>query len=210
MIPFRSAEEMLTAHEQMFGTAGRQAAELVLRRATTLFAVPLEALNIRVVLAPIELGPYNRHTGYCAGGEGEAAFILGNRHKVRLAKNTLVLVQDLRGFEDFIVHELTHHRQRQLLAAHADDRAWRSTRGGAHRDKGWYAAIAEAAPNYLGVEFPQSSWPTGPRPRKGGQQLSEVEATHWPSSFRLLLMGEDGDPQAGDARLPKVKVAAAG
>jgi hypothetical protein len=63
MIPFRSPEEMLIAHEQMFGEAGRQAAELVLRWATTLFAVPLGALNIRVVLAPVELGPYNRHTG---------------------------------------------------------------------------------------------------------------------------------------------------
>jgi hypothetical protein len=103
MIPFRSAEEMLIAHEQMFGAPGRQAAQLVLRWATTLFAVPLEVLNIRVVLAPVELGPYNRHTGYCAGGEGEAAFILANRHKVKLAKNTLVLVGSLQGFEDFIV-----------------------------------------------------------------------------------------------------------
>jgi hypothetical protein len=35
--------------------------------ATTLFAVPLDVLNIRVVLAPIELGPYNRHAGYHYG-----------------------------------------------------------------------------------------------------------------------------------------------
>jgi hypothetical protein len=203
MIPFRSAEEMLTAHEQMFGSPGRQAAQLVLRWATTLFAVPLEALNIRVVLAPVELGPYNRHTGYCAGGEGEAAFILGNRHKVRLAKNTLVLVQDLQGFEDFIVHELTHHRQRQLLAAHADDPAWRSTRGGAHRDKGWYAAIAEAAPRYLGVYFPPEAWPTGPRPRKGSRTLNEVQAGHWPAAFRDLIA-------MGDERLPGVEAPAAG
>jgi hypothetical protein len=78
MIPFRSPQVMLDAHEQMFGAAGRQCAEMVLRWAGTLFAVPLDTLNIRIVLAPIEVGPYNRHSGYCAGGEDKAAFILGN------------------------------------------------------------------------------------------------------------------------------------
>jgi hypothetical protein len=208
MIPFRSAKEMLTAHEQMFGEAGRRAAGIVLHWASKLFAVPLDALNIRVVLAPVELGPYNRHTGYCAGGEGEAAFILGNRHMVRLEKNTLVLVHGFERMEDFIVHELTHHRQQQLVAAHPGDPAWQSKRGGTHRNRAWYQSIAEAAPNYLGVRFPETSWPTGRRPKKGGSQLSEVEATHWPTSFRLLLMGEDGDPEAGDPRLPKVQAAA--
>jgi hypothetical protein len=58
MKPFRSREEMLDAHELMFGNAGRQCAEIVLYWATTLFAVPLDVLNIRVVLAPVELGPY--------------------------------------------------------------------------------------------------------------------------------------------------------
>jgi hypothetical protein len=67
MKPFRSAEEMLDAHELMFGEAGRRCAEIVLKWAATLFAVPLETLNIRVVLAPVELGPYNRHTGYHYG-----------------------------------------------------------------------------------------------------------------------------------------------
>jgi hypothetical protein len=52
MKPFRSREEMLDAHELMFGNAGRQCAEIVLYWATTLFAVPLDVLNIRVVLAP--------------------------------------------------------------------------------------------------------------------------------------------------------------
>ena len=61
MKPFHSHEEMLDAHELMFGNAGRRCAEIVLYWATTLFAVPLDALNIRVVLAPVELGPYNRH-----------------------------------------------------------------------------------------------------------------------------------------------------
>jgi hypothetical protein len=97
MIPFRSPQEMLDAHRQMFGDAGRECAEMVLRWATTLFAVPLDALNIRVVLAPVELGPYNRHTGYCEGGEGSAAFILGNRHIVKLRNGTLTLVQNRRN-----------------------------------------------------------------------------------------------------------------
>jgi hypothetical protein len=54
---------MLDTHVRMFGEAGRQCAEIVLRWAGTLFAQPLDALNIRVVLAPVELGPYNRHAG---------------------------------------------------------------------------------------------------------------------------------------------------
>src|SRR6516164_3532719 len=83
MKPFTSPEQMLDAHELMFGLAGRQCAELVLKWAGTLFAVPLDAFNIRVVLAPVELGPYNRHSGYIYGGEGKGAFILGNRHIVR-------------------------------------------------------------------------------------------------------------------------------
>src|SRR6516165_1619411 len=93
MTRFRSPQEMLDAHEQMFGEAGRQCAEIVLRWATTLFAVPLDALNVRVVLAPVELGPYNRHTGYNYGRDS-GTFILGNRHIVKLKGGTLVLVQD--------------------------------------------------------------------------------------------------------------------
>jgi hypothetical protein len=186
---------MLDAHEQMFGEAGRQCAEIVLRWATTLFAVPLAALNVRIVLAPVELGPYNRHTGYHYGRDS-GTFVLANRHIVKLQGGTLVLVQDgaghlLRRVEDFIVHELTHARQAQLEAQHG----WTRKRGD-HRDKGWYAAIAEACPNYLGVEFPLSSWPKGPRPKKGTNPLTEVEGTHWPGSFRELAMMDD-------PRLPK-------
>ena len=94
MKSFRSPEEMLDAHELMFGTAGRQCAEVVLKWAITLFAVPLDALNIRVVLAPVELGPYNRHAGYHYGPEGSGAFILGNRHIVQFKDGTLVLKRD--------------------------------------------------------------------------------------------------------------------
>jgi hypothetical protein len=195
--PFRSPEEMLDAHELMFGDAGRQCAAIVQRWATTLFAAPLDVLNIRVVLAPIELGPYNRHAGYHFAGKG--AFILGNRHIVQLKGGTLAPTRPADGLldplQDFIVHELTHGRQDQLLREHPD---WKVTRG-VHRDLGWYCAIAEACPRYLGVEFPRSSWPTGPRTRKG--TLTEVEATHWPESFRTLVAAED-------PRLPKAAKAA--
>lgn len=202
MKPFRSAEEMLDAHELMFGEAGRQCAEVILKWAGTLFAVPLDTLNIRVVLAPVELGPYNRHAGYCHGGEGQAAFILGNRHIVKLSNGTLVLNQSrvaetgVGRFEDFIVHELTHVRQAQLL----HENSWKMKRG-AHRDQAWYTAIAEACPRYLGVECPRSSWPTGPRPRKGSNTLTEVQMTHWPAALRLLVY-------ENDERLPKVARAA--
>jgi hypothetical protein len=47
----------------VFGEAGRHCAEIAVRWVETLIAQPLEALNIRVVLAPVELGPYNRHAG---------------------------------------------------------------------------------------------------------------------------------------------------
>ena len=97
---------------------------------------------------------------------------------------------------DFIVHELTHERQGQLLQQHG----WKKTRGD-HRDRGWYRAISEACPKYLGVEFPEASWPTGPRPRKGTNPLTEVEVTHWPNSMRELAM-------ANDPRLPKIAKAA--
>jgi hypothetical protein len=197
MTPFHSFEEMLDAHEAMFGPPGRKCAEIVQRWAATLFAVPLDALNIRVVLAPIELGPYNRHAGYHYAGQG--AFILANRHIVRLKNGTLELTRPadelLDPLQDFIVHELTHARQQLLLREHPE---WKVTRG-AHRDRGWYAAIAEACPRYLGVEFPRSSWPTGPRTRKG--TLTEVEATHWPESFRMLV-------ESDDPRLPKISKAA--
>lgn len=196
MKPFRSTDEMLDAHELMFGHAGRHCAELVVKWATTLFAVPLEALNIRVVLAPVELGPYNRHAGYIHSGDG--AFILGNRHIVRWIDGTLTLVQSEHWLsEDFIVHELTHARQAQLLREHAGEKGWeRGKRPGAHRDRGWYAAIAEACPQFLGIELPASLWPTGPRTREG--TLTEVEMTHWPQSIRALMVEHD-------PRLPQIE-----
>ena len=62
MKPFQSPKEMLDTHEPMFG--GRAA---MCRNCAALggnvIAQPLDALNICVVLAPVELGPYNRHAG---------------------------------------------------------------------------------------------------------------------------------------------------
>jgi hypothetical protein len=57
----------------MFGAAGRTCAELVLHWAPILFAAPLDPLAIRVVLAPVEIGPYNKHRGY-HHGDGTKAF----------------------------------------------------------------------------------------------------------------------------------------
>jgi hypothetical protein len=200
MLPFSSAAEMLHTHELMFGEAGRQCAEVVVRLADTLFATPLNALNIRVVLAPVELGPYNRHAGYHYGGgsDGDGTFILGNRHIVKLSGGSLKLKGDdtaddyLRGMESFIVHELTHARQRQLQRQHGGDKRYLMKRG-AHRDHGWYEAISEACPRYLGVEFPRSAWPAGPRSGAHQGRLTEVEVTHWPSSFCGLI--DRGDPR---------------
>jgi hypothetical protein len=180
--------------------------------------------SIRVVLAPVELGPYNRHAGYIYGGEGRGAFILGNRHMVHFSQGALIpgpepadverrarrhrlkhgdteptTPKQIIGSEDFIVHELTHARQGQLLREHAGDKEWKITRPGAHRDRGWYTAISEAAPKYLGVEVPPSLWPTGPRTRPG--TLTEVEMTHWPESLRTLV-------EANDPRLLKTRIAA--
>jgi len=187
---------MIETHELMFGEAGRICAELVCRH-VKLFDEPLGALNIRIVLAPVEIGPYNRHYGYIHSSSFH--FILGNRHICTFDKEGgLVLRKDgwLVGAEDFIVHELTHYRQDILLARHG----WPQNRDrGVHRDRGWYAAIAEAAPRYFGVAFPETTWPKLKSVRKGGKitkvaeagRLTEVEVTHWPGSFRTLIANED-------------------
>ncbi len=102
MKPFGSAEEMLTAHEFMFGAAGQTCAEIVLRWAPRLFAVPLDPLAVRVVLAPVEIGPYNRHTGYHSG-DGRTTFILGNRHHCQFCEGEIT-INDRQRLEDFIRH----------------------------------------------------------------------------------------------------------
>jgi hypothetical protein len=174
---------MLNAHELMFGAAGRTAAAMVLKWARCLFAVPIDPLTVRVVLAPVEIGPYNKHQGYHSG-DGQSSFILGNRHHCAFCGGQIAIRCEA-DFEDFIVHELTHRRQTQLLQEHQ----WPRTRPGAHRDRGWYFAVSEASLNYLGVEIPEYSWPTGPRTRKG--TLDEKDMTHWPSSIRALASSGD-------------------
>jgi hypothetical protein len=186
MKPFGSAAEMLVAHELMFGAAGRKCAEFVLRWAPRLFAVPLDPLHMRVVLAPAELSPYNRQTGYHCG-DGVTTFILANRHHCDFSSPTEIRIIDIGRFEDFIIHELTHARQAQLMWQNG----WSFGSRGVHRDLGWYTAVAEACPNYLGVQLPRSSWPTGPRTRKG--TLTEADMTYWPGSLRTLA-------RRGDAR----------
>jgi hypothetical protein len=195
MRPFSSSEEMIAVHETMFGDAGRFCAETVLRYAPSLFAEPLDPLRIRVVLAPVEIGPYNKHAGYTIHGGNEVYhFILGNRHICDYARDGSFRLPDLGRAQDFIIHELTHHRQDSLLARYR----WPQNRG-VHRDKGWYTAIAEAAPRYLGVAFPASVWPKLKSQRQNGSvikladpdRLTEPEVTHWPHSFRALIAVRD-------------------
>src|SRR4029077_21112394 len=108
-----------------------------------------------------EMGGYNRHYGWT----NSANLILGN------SETEKIILRDLQFAKDFIVHELTHHRQRNLLGYRASERGTR----GVHRDRGWYGAIAEAAPRYLGVAFPESIWPRQKSVRKGGKVLKVQE-----------------------------------
>lgn len=203
MHTFRDDQHLLECHEAMFGAAGRRCGEIVLKYATTLFARPIEALRFRVIFAPIELGPYNRHAGYIyeAGG-----LILLNRHVCKWQDDELVLTQEgiSGGVEDLLVHELTHARQGQILR---DQHIRVNASRGDHRDRGWYQAISEAAPKYLGVEIPESIWPrtksvrvkaddgrTVVRKRTVPATLTEVDMTHWPESIRNLR-------DSGDTRL---------
>jgi hypothetical protein len=146
--------------------------------------VPLDPLSIRVVLAPYELGPYNRSTGYYKDA-GEQDFILGNRHHCRFNAVGDLELRDVQRLTDFIVHELTHARQAQLMKANG----WMFGSRGVHRDRGWYTAISEAAPRYLNVEVPEALWPKGQRAQKG--RLTETALTHWPASIRDLVEAKD-------------------
>ena len=74
-----------------------------------------------------------------------------------------------------------------LLHENRGVRGWSQTGGNVHRDKGWYTAIAEAAPNYLGVEVPADVWPSRTRP----DTQTELEMSHWPESIRALAEAND-------------------
>lgn len=118
--------------------------------------------------------------------------MLANRHHCQLCGGELK-IDNPNDFTDFIVHELTHTRQATLLAENAGVWGWARHPGrGSHRDKGWYTAISEACPNYLGHELPESAWPK----RYSDATLTEPEMTHWPASIRALV-------KRRDPRLPK-------
>ena len=176
MNPFSSISEMVDTHELTFGEAGRLCAEMVCRH-VHLFDEPLNPLWIRVILAPIELGPYNRHYGYTnavprENAENSFTLIFGNRHICGLASDGSITLRNRTETEDFIVHELTHHRQAILLARNL----WiPNARRGVHRDKGWYSAIKEASPRYLGVPFPESARPKMKSKRKGDTVIKTQE-----------------------------------
>ena len=117
------------------------------------------------------------------------------------------MLKDAEDFADFVVHELTHARQAQVMQANG----WSFKTRGVHRDKGWYTAISEAAPNYLGVAVPERVWPRGPR-TKADVTLTEVEMTHWPRSLRDLARANDPrfvsdhKPVGGDPGKPDTSV----
>jgi hypothetical protein len=195
MKPFRNAQHLLECHEAMFGEAGRHCRGLVLKHAETLFARPLDARSLRIVFAPVELGPYNKHSGYVHQAAG---LILANRHICTWQGAELILRNEgknwMRGIEDFLVHELTHVRQAQIIR----EQHIRVNRArGDHRDRGWYQAISEAAPKYLGVPVPESLWPafksvrvrqadgtTKVRKERLPGTLTEPPMCHWPDWLR--------------------------
>ncbi len=197
MQPFRSIVQMIDTHRLMYGEAGEAIARDVIACAS-LFAEPLDPLHIRIILAPVEIGPYCRHSGYAKPSDGREErfdFILANRSYCDIAPDgSIVFTTSAAAIRDFVMHELTHLRQAYLLRTHG----YKKAKGrGSHRDKAWYAAIAEAAPGYLGVSFPDAAWPVGQRVYE--RRLDEVTATHWPRAFRPLIA-------ANDQRLPKVAV----
>jgi hypothetical protein len=173
----------------MFGEAGRTAATIVLHWAPILFDVPIDPLSVRVVLAPHEMGGYNRHAGYHSGdGAGSETFILANMHYCKFNAGGDIVINPQR-FTDFIVHELCHSRQADLLRENIGRRGWAKERKVAHRDRGWYQAITEGSKNYLNLVVPETIWP-----KRGNEKtLTDSEATGWPESFRALV--KDKDPR---------------
>jgi hypothetical protein len=186
--PFASSDAMITQHVTMYGPIGQTAAEAVLRYAP-LFP-ELHPLDFLVLFAPIELGPYNRHAGYTVTHRSTKAprYIVGNRHMCRFDDDGFIVPAcDQQDLIDFLVHEITHQRQEIILRRYHI----RQPRA-KHNDRGWYGAIAEAAPAYLGVTFPPERWPLQNAERSlAAGRLTETEAYHWPNSFRELIAQRD-------------------
>jgi hypothetical protein len=75
---------------------------------------------------------------------------------------------------------------------------------GVHRDRGWFGAVSEAAPRYLGASFPPAIWPKQKAPDQE-LRITEVEVTHWPQSFRRLIA--NGDPRLVSLGVPEALAA---
>jgi hypothetical protein len=189
--PFASADAMIAQHVTMYGSIGQIAAEAVLRWAS--LWPGLNPLDFLIVLAPDELGPYNKHLGYTVVHRSPKAprYIVGNRHMCRFDNDGFIVPAcDQQFLIDFIVHEMAHHRQRDILLRNSIGQ-----NRGSHRDRGWYKAVEEAAPAYLGVEFPPERWP---RQKARDGRLTEVELTRWPHTFRELIAQHDPRLERGN------------
>jgi hypothetical protein len=156
MQPFKSADQMLDAHEAMFGAAGKQAAEIVLEWAPQLFAEPLNPLSVRVVLAPVEL---DRLTATPAVTPRSAPELRSRQPPSVPFLRRQVVLNEPQGFGTLSSTSWRTAARLHCCASTRVNRAGLNTSASAHRDKGWYSAIAEAAPNYLGVEVPADVWP---------------------------------------------------
>jgi hypothetical protein len=178
---------MLAHHRGLFGHAGETVAGILLKWCPVLFDIPLDPLAFRVVLAPIEMGPYNQHYGY---SNIEAGFILLNRKCCEFDPQHHQQIVLSGNVEDVLVHELTHSRQVMLLGRHHVGGS-----RGSHRDVAWYQAVSEGCLKYLGAEFPRSIWPRSKSVRRAKSvykepiagALDEVTVCHWPQAMRPLV-----------------------
>jgi hypothetical protein len=158
-----------------------------------------------VILAPVEMGPYNRHAGWYGPRQlGQPGPILVNRHHVAVNVDDWFAVTSPDSLRDTLVHELTHAYQHEVVMVRdGGDKTLDPTRG-PHRCRSWYEAVATAAPAVLGVEIPAECWPLKKSARRNGKvvkiipegTVSEVEMTHWPGSIRCAL-------QDGTLNLPR-------
>jgi hypothetical protein len=148
-----------------------------------------------VILAPAEMGPYNRRSGwYGPRLNGQVGPILVNRHHVSLDKASpdWFALRDRWDLQDTLVHELTHAYQHEVLIKRdGRDKTYDPTRG-PHRCKSWYEAVSVACPGLFGIEVAREFWPLKKSVRVGSKvtkvipdnTIPETVMTHWPESFR--------------------------
>jgi len=142
-----------------------------------------------VILAPIEMGAYNRHDGWYGPRKGQAGVILVNRHHV--GGSDWFNIKDVDSFRDVLIHEMTHAYQTEVVLKWNRPKFGR----GPHRHESWFEAVSFAAPAVLGVELPRSVWPSRKSVRVGGSiqkenrvgHFTEVEFTHWPAGLRKAI-----------------------